>query len=123
MQKIVLKDPTDKGVRKALNFGHTIGHAIESLYLNTKNELLHGEAIVIGMVLESHIALQKKLITKIEFVEIITVLHSNFELKKDLSFTSNQLLQLIKYKINSQRSQRKTKSRVNSITNYRNKEH
>lgn len=94
--KIVIKDPTDKGVRKALNFGHTIGHAIESLYLNTKDELLHGEAIVIGMILESHIALQKKLITKTEFIEIIAVLNLNFKIKKQLLFTSPQLMQLIK---------------------------
>ncbi|HTA60884.1 MAG TPA: 3-dehydroquinate synthase, partial [Bacteroidia bacterium] len=50
--KIVLKDPTEKNIRKILNFGHTVGHAIESHFLDKKNSLLHGEAIVIGMCVE-----------------------------------------------------------------------
>ena len=50
--KIVLKDPTEKNIRKILNFGHTAGHAIEAHYLDKKNSLLHGEAIVMGMCVE-----------------------------------------------------------------------
>ncbi len=50
--KIVLKDPTEKNIRKILNFGHTAGHAIEAYYLDKKNSLLHGEAIVMGMCVE-----------------------------------------------------------------------
>ena len=50
--KIVLKDPTEKNIRKILNFGHTVGHAIEAHYLDKKNSLLHGEAIVMGMCIE-----------------------------------------------------------------------
>lgn len=61
---IVLKDPLDKGLRKILNFGHSIGHALEALYLGTEQELLHGEAVVAGMLIESHIAWQKKLLSK-----------------------------------------------------------
>jgi len=77
--KIVLKDPFDKGTRKILNFGHTIGHAIESLLLGTLNELLHGEAIAIGMLIETHIAFQKKLISKTEFEEIVSSFKKIFE--------------------------------------------
>ena len=51
-ERIVAKDPTEKGIRQALNFGHTVGHAIEAYYLGKKNELLHGEAIAIGMCVE-----------------------------------------------------------------------
>ncbi|MEI8137557.1 MAG: 3-dehydroquinate synthase family protein, partial [Bacteroidota bacterium] len=68
--KIVLKDPFDKGLRKTLNFGHTIGHAIESLLLATNKELLHGEAIVIGILVESHLSFQKKLLSKKELDEV-----------------------------------------------------
>ncbi len=50
---IVEIDPKEIGIRKILNFGHTIGHAVESLALNSKSPLLHGEAIAIGMVAES----------------------------------------------------------------------
>lgn len=52
-QRIVTEDPFEKGIRKALNFGHTIGHAVESLFLETEHPLLHGEAIAIGMICES----------------------------------------------------------------------
>jgi 3-dehydroquinate synthase len=54
---IVLKDPLEKNERKLLNFGHTIGHAIESFSLeNDQNPLCHGEAIAIGMICESYIS-------------------------------------------------------------------
>ena len=45
-------------MRKILNFGHTLGHAIETYFLNNLDldELLHGEAIVIGMIMESFIS-------------------------------------------------------------------
>jgi 3-dehydroquinate synthase len=70
--EIVLQDPTEKNIRKALNFGHTLGHAIESYFLenDTKTSLLHGEAIAIGMILESYISLEKDLINIAEYNQI-----------------------------------------------------
>lgn len=70
--EIVTMDPKEDGIRKALNFGHTLGHAIESYFLenDTKTTLLHGEAIAAGMILESHISKNKHLITDIEYAEI-----------------------------------------------------
>ncbi|GHE66286.1 3-dehydroquinate synthase [Roseivirga thermotolerans] len=53
---VVKEDPKERGLRKILNFGHTIGHAIESYYLHTENRLLHGEAIAIGMICESYLS-------------------------------------------------------------------
>jgi 3-dehydroquinate synthase len=52
--EVVLKDPKEENLRKILNFGHTLGHAIESFYLESedKESLTHGEAIAIGMVCE-----------------------------------------------------------------------
>lgn len=52
-QKVVEEDEKEGGVRKILNFGHTIGHAIESLSLKTKSPLLHGEAVAIGLIAEA----------------------------------------------------------------------
>ncbi len=51
---VVLQDLLENSVRKSLNFGHTIGHAIESYFLESpdKESLTHGEAIAIGMVIE-----------------------------------------------------------------------
>ena len=51
--RIVEADPEEKGVRKTLNFGHTIGHALESYLLNSPHPLTHGQAITIGMLVEA----------------------------------------------------------------------
>jgi len=58
--RVVLEDPREKGLRKILNFGHTLGHAIESYFLveKDKKRLLHGEAIAIGMVLEAFLSIE-----------------------------------------------------------------
>ena len=48
-REIVAKDPKENGLRKILNFGHTLGHAIESHCLTTDCPLLHGEAVALGM--------------------------------------------------------------------------
>ncbi len=48
-QRIVELDPKETGLRKILNFGHTIGHAVESLMLHSPTPLTHGEAVAIGM--------------------------------------------------------------------------
>jgi 3-dehydroquinate synthase len=79
--EIVMQDPNEKGIRKALNFGHTLGHAIESYFLENeiKKTLLHGEAIAIGMVLESYISMQKNLISTDEYLEIKTTINSIYE--------------------------------------------
>jgi 3-dehydroquinate synthase len=52
-KKFVEEDYHDKGNRAALNFGHTIGHAIESFFLNREKPFLHGECIAIGMMVET----------------------------------------------------------------------
>jgi 3-dehydroquinate synthase len=57
---VVDEDPFENGLRKTLNYGHTLGHAIESYFLShpEKTSLLHGEAIAIGIVLASYISTQ-----------------------------------------------------------------
>jgi 3-dehydroquinate synthase len=67
---VVIADPKEKGLRKILNFGHTIGHAIESLLLGTDEELLHGESIAIGMVCEAYLAHVKSFISYEECLSI-----------------------------------------------------
>ncbi|MFN6945764.1 MAG: 3-dehydroquinate synthase, partial [Cytophagaceae bacterium] len=62
---ITEEDPLEKGLRKVLNFGHTIGHAVETYFLNIPGKrLLHGEAIAIGMIAESHTAWKKGFISE-----------------------------------------------------------
>ena len=79
--EIVMQDPTEKNIRKALNFGHTLGHAIESYFLENENKttLLHGEAIAVGMILESFISWQNKLITEIEYRQIKLAINAIYE--------------------------------------------
>jgi 3-dehydroquinate synthase len=67
---VVQEDEKESGLRKILNFGHTIGHAIEALSLDTDNHLLHGEAISIGMVAEAHLSMQEGFISNSELARI-----------------------------------------------------
>lgn len=57
-KEIVAKDPFEEDLRKTLNYGHTLGHAIESYFLENPNkkELLHGEAVAIGIILATYIS-------------------------------------------------------------------
>lgn len=68
--EVVTLDPKESGLRKILNFGHTIGHALESFYLENENPLLHGEAIAIGMLIESILTYENELISQNELDEI-----------------------------------------------------
>jgi len=55
--EVVTQDPKERGLRKILNFGHTIGHAVETYSLDhDKKPLLHGEAIAIGMICEAYLS-------------------------------------------------------------------
>lgn len=67
---VINRDPREAGLRKILNFGHTIGHALEGQSLQTQKPLLHGEAIAAGMVMESYIAWKKRLLKESEYHEI-----------------------------------------------------
>lgn len=71
---IVEEDPHEHSLRKALNFGHTIGHAVESYFLDTNQHLLHGEAIAIGMICEAWIAVQQLGLSEEELQEITSLL-------------------------------------------------
>ena len=70
-KKVVAADPTEKGLRKILNFGHTLGHAIETFFLDKdKKRLLHGEAIAAGMIAEAYIGFLKGMLNEGELAQI-----------------------------------------------------
>ncbi len=77
---IVLQDPTEQNLRKTLNFGHTLGHAIESYFLEEKNleTLLHGEAIAIGLILEGFISTELENFPKEQLHQIKSVVSRFF---------------------------------------------
>ena len=102
--EIVMQDPTENGIRKALNFGHTLGHAIESYFLEseTKKTLLHGEAIAAGMILESYISWQKKLLSEEEYLEIKNSINAIFE---TILFEENDLQPILDLLIHDKKNE------------------
>ncbi|UII34845.1 3-dehydroquinate synthase [Fulvivirga ulvae] len=77
--KIVAEDPYEGGLRKALNFGHTIGHAVESYLLNNDRAILHGEAVAVGMICETYLSFKRKLISKAELHDITDYIRSIYD--------------------------------------------
>jgi 3-dehydroquinate synthase len=94
---IVCEDLTENGIRKSLNFGHTLGHAIESYFLenDAKTTLLHGEAIAVGMILESYISKEKNLLTNEEFQEIKYIVNDVFEKIEFTPFDIEKIIELL----------------------------
>lgn len=74
---VVANDPTERGLRKILNFGHTIGHALESLALEEGVELLHGEAVALGMNAEAFISHRLGWISEADLHRIVQCLRSS----------------------------------------------
>jgi 3-dehydroquinate synthase len=67
--KIVAKDKFETAERKALNFGHTVGHAVETYFLNKGKDILHGEAVAIGLLCESRISFKQGSLLKSDYWE------------------------------------------------------
>lgn len=96
---ITLKDETEQGLRKILNFGHTLGHAIESYHLEQpdKVSLLHGEAIAIGMILEAYLSTQYTGLSQKELLEIKEVILHTFSRVKFTSKDIYNIINLLKF--------------------------
>ncbi len=71
-ETIVERDPNEKGQRKALNFGHTVGHAFESLSYEVSRPMLHGFAVMWGMVVELYLSFIKLRFNKDVLMSIVT---------------------------------------------------
>lgn len=93
-QSVVFEDPNEQGLRKILNFGHTLGHAIESYFLTheTKKTLLHGEAIAIGMILEAWLSHKSCGLKESQFNEIAQYFNTLYEA---VMFTNEDILGII----------------------------
>jgi len=89
---IVLKDLKEKDIRKILNFGHTLGHAVESSYLGSKEELLHGEAIAIGMILESFLSYK---ILGLRYDNLINITKTIIHFFKKIKIHDSQIIKII----------------------------
>jgi 3-dehydroquinate synthase len=94
--KVVVADPTEQGLRKILNFGHTIGHALESYSLdNDENPLTHGEAIAAGMICEAHLSHHKAGLPYEQMKEITSLLldiYGKYHLEETCHTVLNNLM-------------------------------
>ena len=94
---IVLNDPKENGERKLLNFGHTIGHAVETFYLaGDELPLLHGEAVAVGMICESYISNQINGLTDDELNEISSTITAFYKLPTIETKSYIDLIELMK---------------------------
>lgn len=93
-QGIVQQDPTERGPRKLLNFGHTVGHALESYLLLQGRPILHGEAVAVGMVCEAWLSVQKGLLAPEELDQVETFLFSVFEKVQFVSLETEAIAEL-----------------------------
>ncbi len=91
--EIVIADPTEQSLRKALNFGHTIGHAFESFFLNSPRRLLHGQAVAQGMIAELYLSCMKLNFPQHKFVQIRDYIRS---LYGDFSVSPSDFAELYK---------------------------
>lgn len=91
---VVLQDPTEQNLRKILNFGHTLGHAVESYFLESKNHetLLHGEAIAIGMILEAYLSHKLSGLSELELVDIKATFLKRYQ---KVAFTQDDIKSIV----------------------------
>ena len=96
---IVTEDPLENGLRKTLNFGHTLGHAIESYHLENKSKtkLLHGEAIAIGMVLVCFLSTKLTGFNTDKCDAIKKVIDNLYESVTFSKDDINEIIELLKY--------------------------
>ncbi len=92
---IVKKDLHENDLRKSLNFGHNIGHALESALIEQQKAILHGEAIAAGIIMEAEIANNLKRISKKELKEICDYLYFIYKKIKITKETETLLLKYI----------------------------
>ncbi|MCC6684841.1 MAG: 3-dehydroquinate synthase, partial [Bacteroidia bacterium] len=96
-REIVNKDPQEKNIRKVLNFGHTIGHAIESYSLkHDSNPLLHGEAVAIGIICETWLSFKLLQVSKKEADEVVEFVSGYFLVYPLAKVNQNELLDLMR---------------------------
>jgi 3-dehydroquinate synthase len=94
--QVVQNDEKEKGERKLLNFGHTIGHAVEAISLETPIPLLHGEAISIGMILEAEIANKTGVLSEKDVTIIKQKLHDSGLPTESPNFSAEDIIKKMK---------------------------
>jgi 3-dehydroquinate synthase len=92
---IIKLDPYEKGLRKILNFGHTLGHAIESYAYYSKNySITHGHAVAIGMILVAHISNN---LLDFEYTNVNLIKKEVLKKYRMIKFNSHAIRKIIDY--------------------------
>ncbi|MBL7857918.1 MAG: 3-dehydroquinate synthase [Cyclobacteriaceae bacterium] len=86
--QVTTEDPTEKGLRKILNAGHTLGHALESYLLSQNRKIMHGEAVAAGIICEAWIANSRNLLEAHDFQSITNYILNVFG---RVSFNENEI--------------------------------
>lgn len=95
---IVAADPKEINERKKLNFGHTIGHALEGLVLERgERTLLHGEAVALGMICESWISVQETKLPEEQHAQIVENIRRYFPLQVLNATDDHRLIELMRH--------------------------
>lgn len=96
---VVTIDPTEQNLRKILNYGHTLGHAVESHYLESKElpTLLHGEAIAVGMILEGYLSYKLTGLPKQQLEDIKETFLSRYPKIEFADADIESILKLLKF--------------------------
>ena len=93
---VVEADETEQSLRKMLNFGHTIGHAVEGFALDNDIPLTHGEAVAIGMVAESYLSWKSGRISEDVFHTIRRgIVHAELPIELPVAIAANELQRFI----------------------------
>ncbi|MFB9119610.1 3-dehydroquinate synthase [Bergeyella porcorum] len=95
-QKVVEQDFKEMNIRKTLNFGHTIGHAIESLFLKQGNLIPHGLCVAIGMIAETWLAVLENLIDEPTATSIIQNISKYYPYVDISDFTNEDILAMMR---------------------------
>lgn len=94
-QEIVQADFKEQNIRKNLNFGHTLGHALESLYLENNLNIKHGEAVVFGMIAETYISERAGLLNKDEAESVIQTLNRLYPKLETEQFRAQDFVRML----------------------------
>lgn len=78
-ERIVEQDPYEKGIRKALNLGHTIGHAFESLSYTLRHPILHGYAVAWGTICELYLSYKQCGFPKDKLWQTLSFIKNNYQ--------------------------------------------
>lgn len=92
--EIVQADFKEGGVRKKLNFGHSIGHALEALHMQMGEPILHGEAVAQGMLVELYLSHKKAGLTKESFLQVRNIICSVFGISP-MGFEQKAILEML----------------------------